>query len=364
MMNVARRRAATHEAAEWFAAHRASALTEEERSDFVAWLRASPDHVGEYLAFAELEQELKAGLGHSSIDTAELLERAACADDVPGVTMLEPYLRGSNQSTLPAGWSRRAGIKYRQWRRLAQAAGMVAAALLLALIANLWWQYTKTNFSTGHAEQRSLRLPDGTLVHLNSSSRIRIAFDDKERRVFLVSGQATFHVAKDAVHPFVVRTGDAVVRAVGTEFDVYRQSAAQTVVSVMEGRVAVAEATVPDPDILTAKPLFLEVGQQASVDSGPPRLLRDMNGVSRTVAWLQNKVAFDHDTLAYAAQELNRYNDLQLVPMNSEAAALQISGTFGAYDAESFVKFLEHQPGIVVVKRGQKILITSAVHHL
>jgi len=361
MMNGARRAAATEEAAEWFAAHRANALSEDERKAFVAWLRASPDHIGEYLAFAELEHELNAAFRHSSVDIAELLNRAASGDDTPGVTELLPHSRGSRYSKRLAEGTVGVGTERTRWHRVFMTVGAAAAAALVAVSLNLWWQYTQTNFATGHAEQRSWRLPDGTVVHLNSATRIRISFDERERRVFLASGQATFNVAKDAAHPFVVRTGGAVVRAVGTEFDVYRQAAGETIISVIEGRVAIADSSVSDPDILTAHPLILDVGQQASVDSEHPHLLNHMNGVSRTVAWLQNKVAFDHDTLAFASQELNRYNDLQIVPVNKEAAELQVSGTFGAYDGESFVKFLEHQPGIEVVRQGQKILITSVV---
>jgi transmembrane sensor len=353
-----RKVALTDEAAQWFAANRAEMLSDDQRRAFATWLRAAPDHMGEYLAFAALAEDLESTLRHSPIDTADMLDSAAQAVDTSDITFLSD-VRGTSPRPPSAADSEELLPQRRPWARRVLVAG--AAAATVAISVGLWWQYSNTNFSTGRGEQRSWPLPDGTMVHLNSSTRIKVSFDAKERRVFVLQGQATFHVAKDQVHPFVVRAGDAVVRAVGTEFDVYRLSDAETLVSVIEGRVAVADSAVTDANILTSQPLFLDIGQQANVKPGHAVLADGHNTASRTVAWLQNKVAFDHDTLAYASQQLNRYNDIQLTPENNEAASLLISGTFGAYDAESFVKFLERQPGVKIAKQGREIRITSVV---
>ena len=65
---------------------------------------------------------------------------------------------------------------------------------------------------------------------------------DRQREVTLLEGQALFRVAKDRHRPFVVRAGDAQVRAIGTEFDVYRKQVA-TIVTVVEGRVETYDAS-------------------------------------------------------------------------------------------------------------------------
>ena len=63
-------------------------------------------------------------------------------------------------------------------------------------------------------------LADGTIVWLNSCTRLRYPLDFKGdvREVFL-EGEAYFEVAKDAKHPFVVRTADVDVRVLGTRFN-------------------------------------------------------------------------------------------------------------------------------------------------
>lgn len=80
---------------------------------------------------------------------------------------------------------------------------------------NLLQQYIPT------AEMRSLTLPDGTKVQLNSQSTLLYPqeFTGKDRSVFLI-GEANFKVKPDKKHPFIVKSNDFQVTALGTEFNV------------------------------------------------------------------------------------------------------------------------------------------------
>lgn len=80
---------------------------------------------------------------------------------------------------------------------------------------NLLQQYIPT------AEMRTLTLPDGTKVQLNSQSTLLYPqeFTGKDRSVFLI-GEANFKVKPDKKHPFIVKSNDFQVTALGTEFNV------------------------------------------------------------------------------------------------------------------------------------------------
>src|SRR5205823_10321982 len=93
-------------------------------------------------------------------------------------------------------------------------------------------------FETRHGEQLSRRLPDNSVLHLNTDSAVTIRFGKTERLVTLMSGQADFEVAHDPERAFRVFAGAAEVVAIGTKFDVRLEHDA-TVVTVVEGRVAV-----------------------------------------------------------------------------------------------------------------------------
>lgn len=71
------------------------------------------------------------------------------------------------------------------------------------------------------SEQKQCTLPDGTVVQLNSCSKLIYpsGFSDTIRTVELV-GEAYFSVAPDAVKPFIVKTNHLSVKVLGTKFNI------------------------------------------------------------------------------------------------------------------------------------------------
>src|SRR5690606_2906368 len=123
-----------------------------------------------------------------------LIARARAEADVDVVQPIFPTAAAHSADRSP----RRRG-RVHVW-----AAAAAIVATITALLAGGWWFQERNHYQTAHAEQRSWRMPDGSTVHLNSSSEIRIRFDDRQRRVDLLRGQALFQVAKDARRPFWV----------------------------------------------------------------------------------------------------------------------------------------------------------------
>lgn len=80
---------------------------------------------------------------------------------------------------------------------------------------DLLQQYVPTA-AIGH-----ITLPDGTQVQLNAQSTLLYPreFTGKDRSVFLI-GEANFKVTPDKEHPFIVKSKDLQVTALGTEFNI------------------------------------------------------------------------------------------------------------------------------------------------
>jgi ferric-dicitrate binding protein FerR (iron transport regulator) len=72
-----------------------------------------------------------------------------------------------------------------------------------------------------YGKQQRLMLSDGTLVYLNSGSKLVYPanFGDGKREVFL-SGEGYFEVQKDEHHPFIVQTNSIDIQVLGTKFNV------------------------------------------------------------------------------------------------------------------------------------------------
>jgi transmembrane sensor len=147
------------------------------------------------------------------------------------------------------------------------------------------------------------RLPDGSVLHLNTDSAVTVRYSRTERLVSLDRGQALFEVAHQDQRRLRVQTDRAGVVAVGTQFDVYRKSGTTTV-TVVEGSVEVYSGGAPPPP-----------GGEPSVRLNPGDQLNvgDRIGALRhvdahaAVAWLQRQIAFEDEPLGEVAAEFNRY---------------------------------------------------------
>src|SRR6202020_2602328 len=121
-------------------------------------------------------------------------------------------------------------------------------------------------FETEIGENRRVTLADGSVISLGGNTRIEVALSEKVRAIELTRGEALFKVAKDSARPFKVRAGDATIIAVGTEFNVERDSD-RDVVSVTEGQVVVKAVVGLLPVLLNEfKPklrsVHVDAGQQ------------------------------------------------------------------------------------------------------
>ena len=236
------------EATTWFVEFSENDVSQAQRQQFIAWLRTSPEHIRAYLQITAHWEDARAleSSRRQSID-----ELIALARTDSNVVPLQAPLKGPVQAPV-SGFS--SGVLSQQSDRYRgtgetpknthdtfERKFSIAASIALVAIGSLawyWYNYQLNTYTTAIGEQRSITLADGSTVELNSRSKIRVAYHDRERDIQLLSGQALFHVAKDHTRPFIVHTNTTNIRAVGTQFDVY-QKHNTTVVTVVEGKVAV-----------------------------------------------------------------------------------------------------------------------------
>lgn len=211
--------------------------------------------------------------------------------------------------------------------------GAMAAAFVLSLAPFLMWMAQThqgvsqapaalPTYSTEVGQRMILTLEDGSHVTLNTNSRLRVAYTQAERRLYLDAGQAWFEVARDADKPFNVIAGGQQVTAHGTQFDVRLKPGAVQVLLV-EGKVSVAasgggvraaSAILSPNDMLTADAHGVRVQQVA--DTGVVE------------GWRDGVVVFDNTPLAEVVSEINRYASRPLVLTGDRTARLRVSGVY------------------------------------
>ncbi|MET0661326.1 MAG: FecR domain-containing protein, partial [Steroidobacteraceae bacterium] len=289
------------EAAHWFVEIHAGEMDVEKRCEFDAWLRRSPQHVRAYVEMLPLWEEA------ALVDSQHELSAAALIAGVHEDDVVVP-LESPVRATLHVGARR----EHRALWTLALCATVIAAA-----IVGICYVDQRSTYSTDVGEQRVVALQDGSSIELNALSRVRVAFDEQQREVELIEGQALFRVEKDARRPFIVTSGATRVRAVGTQFDVYRKRSGTTV-TVLEGRVAVInEDTSARKTGRTQTPVMVSAGEQVTATASTVAREVVPNTAAAT-AWRERLLVFSATPLTEVAEEFNRYNERQLVVRDAQ----------------------------------------------
>jgi transmembrane sensor len=230
-----------------------------------------------------------------------------------------------------------------------------AAAAVLAAIAvgAIWLQQGSElqTLATAVGQQRNVTLADGSTVTLNTNTILETDLRWHTREIYLRKGEAHFQVAHDRSRPFLVHAGDAVVRAVGTAFEVRVLADQHVDVVVNEGRVEV-QATAPLPAspnpatraraAAATTVRALNAGERLSTASRDyavtPITAQQM---SSELAWREGAIIFDGQPLSDAIAEIERYTDARIVVSDPEIAGLRVGGRFRTGDVQEFFDALQ-----------------------
>lgn len=345
------------EASGWFIDFNEGEIDAGGRERFDQWLRRSPEHVRAYVEIAAAWQDSSRLIeSRKKVELDSIIERARAEHNV-----ISLGARPASPEVSSRG------------KRSSYGKGLLAAAAAVILIAvGLGIYVQRSTYGTVVGEQRSLTLEDGSTIELNARSRVRIRYSSDERLVELLEGQALFSVRKDASRPFVVDSDGSRVRAVGTQFDVYRKASGTTTVTVIEGRVAVAApravSSAAEPrdaaqagsarGPATTGEVLLVAGEQLTVaPRSSPRPVRV--DVAVATAWTQRKLVFEETPLAEAVAEFNRYSNRRIVIDDPVLARFHIRGSFEATDPEPLLNFLRDRFAVRVIEQGEEIRISG-----
>ncbi len=337
----------TDDAAAWFERLQDPEGDSRDREAFAAWLKASAEHVQEFLQIASLRNDL-CDLGEDP-DIDELIRAAKDSEEENVVSLFESSAVDAPQRDV---------IRHRRVSRRWVTGGLAAAVVVSAAIALGVFRLAPEPgvFHTTIGEQTSFPLPDGSIVTLNTLSEIEPRFTSTHRDVVLASGEVLFDVVSDPQRPFRVIAGDTVIQAIGTTFNVYHRQA-DTTVTVVEGTIEIRASdaqtsaasavatTTPGETAHSGRnaslPLIVTVGQQARLDTHTGQATVVEANLEQATAWRERRLFFDGRPLSAVIDEFNLYNDPAIVITDPDLGRLPVTGSFNANDRASFVLFLE-----------------------
>jgi len=264
------------------------------------------------------------------------------------------------------------------------------AVTVLLLLTGLWsiryHEGKPTIYFTNTGIQKMVKLPDGSSAFLDSETTLSVQFSDNSRRIDLKKGRAMFSVTHDPDHPFVVSSNNITVRALGTQFDVYKATGNRISVSVTEGSVQVdlkdteksgaahrapgASAGQTDTDLepgpegntgnLSLAGTVLASGQGMTIDENSNTYEIRPIDEQRHNSWIDGRLYFYMTPLSEVIEEVNRYLDSKIVIGDSRLKDLPISLNFDINQKDSFLPTLRSATSIEVKRTtdGKYVLLS------
>lgn len=316
---------AEREASGWIVRIKAHDATERDRIDFQAWLDADPDHPK---AYAKLERTW------SAVQSLQHLKGRAAANDSAPVR---------RNWTLPAA--------------------AIAACAVLAIGAGVWFTRAPSPFApsehyaTAPAEVRTITLADGSTVTLSGAGEASVTFTDQERWIELTRGYALFDVTHDPERPFVVHTPQGDITVLGTQF-VVRIAGDEVRTTVLRGSVSGA-AQRSGLFSSESAPVTAQVNEEIVLSAGNAELIPiNAEAIPRRLAWRDNMLAFDGETLNEAIVEVSRQTGWTFELEDPTLGDMRVGG-YVAADPEAFIALVSSSLHLEVRRESDRRVVLA-----
>lgn len=369
-MSTGGKESAPSEVIRWFARMRDDHRAPEDEAGLERWLAEDPAHERQYRRLEGLWEDLDAVRHDARLKALR-------------AQTLEECRMTAAASTARA--SRRMGRA-----RTAAVLAASVAGLLFVWIAGHPYLPIERTYETEVGDRQSVLLPDGSEITLNTDTRVRVRYGLRTRDVALERGQARFDVAHNSWRPFLVDAGSRTIRAVGTEFDVYRDED-EVRVALIEGKIAVTGAEPLRPGLAergspsgsderagirapaiqrnasrsahesqpASGEILLTAGQSLAFTStgtaaAPPAPIEE------ATAWIHGRLIFNDRPLSEAVSEVNRYSTRKIVVLDGDLATMRVTGVFATDRVDTFLEAVQSSLPIVIQRASGDTFVIAA----
>ncbi len=238
----------------------------------------------------------------------------------------------------------------------------VAASVIFILAAGFilyasgvfsYLKYRTINVATlTNEEIKTIVLPDGSKVYLNSGTSFSYPrhFQNEVRQVSL-SGEAFFEVEADKTNPFVIIANGALVRAVGTSFNVNARENEQHIdVFVESGSVELVEADNINNSIL------LESGFIGTLERN--HLARTKSDDRNRIAWKTKQMVFHNTPLSEVLDILYDVFKIEIIIKEPGIDTTRIVGEYNNDPLDDILEVICTQNHLKVDKLDNKIYLS------
>ena len=313
-------------AVEWHLQLNSAAASDADRANFEAWQHQNPAHA---LAYSRIERMW----GKFAV--------------------VEPNAaKASIESALKSGKAIKKIAQHGKGIAFGFVAIISAFSALQSQPAQIWLAENKTAIG----EQRSIALPDGSTLMLNTNTALDIDFSDHQRTIKLYQGEVLITVAKDKSRPLIIATSQGTARALGTKFNVKMINDATQVVVIKS-----SVETCTKPNLLSInKKMCITLYPNQGTNFTTSQIDAANNIDAENIAsWSTGTMAMDNQPLNQVLTELQRYSKAQIQFNADEISNMRVSGVLPLNNMAQSLNLLAGKLPIQIKQQFNVIIVQA-----
>ena len=229
--------------------------------------------------------------------------------------------------------------------------------ILLASSALLYLYISKPAAITITAQGTNVEqvLPDGSVVSLHAGSQITYPerFSSGTRNVEL-NGEGYFKVTHDKSRPFIVASGEARVKVLGTQFNVNTHTMAGTMEVVLtSGKVSVYYKAMPQENVL------LMPGEKAEFVTEQNQIRKTANTDPNYLAWKTRVLVFNNETLLQVVNTLQNVYQTPIQLADVQLTGCRVTASFNDQSLQSVLEVIKETLDLQVNQKGGIVEISG-----
>ncbi len=284
-----------------------------------SWMEANPERIADI----KLAREMILGLQFPSREASEYVKK-----QVLNRLLLESNFNEENSNR---GRSIQKRFNSRGFSRALKIAAILVFTILLPVLYYNLQKPEEPTFaisqkwitkSTNWGEKITFRLPDGTMVWLNSGSSLMYpeVFNGAFRDVQL-KGEGFFEVVENVNKPFKVASGGLVTTALGTSFNINSTNTNELKVSLVTGKVLV-NSQISDASY------FLDPGQELDFSTGTREGTISTFNTEAVQGWREGKLIFRNSSFDDVRSRLEQWYGVEITVAGAYPKDWSFTGKF------------------------------------
>jgi len=224
------------------------------------------------------------------------------------------------------------------------AAAILIAAVLLVSGYEVFYNPSASEvmleLTSANKVLNTFTLPDGTLVTLNSDTKVFYPkkFGHKTREIS-IEGEAFFEVKPNKNKPFIIHAGKAQIKVVGTSFSVSAYPETKLVeVIVQTGKVQVVNKMT---ETLQTEELILTPGDKGTLVYESKTLHKTTNQDPNFLAWKTHNLIFKATSLREVIENLEKVYKVNISLADPKLNELLLTAQFNNYPLDFILKVIE-----------------------